>query len=83
MVTESQTRQAAPLVTQIDSLNALVAQINANDGNWKPAYVIFMDGHGLAQNLNLTALPAPDLLNSIFQLAQSTLTTLENELAAI
>lgn len=85
MVAEAQVRQANPLLAQIDSIEALVAQINAAAaaGNWTSNYIMFHDGDGQSQNLNLIGLPAPDILNSLFQLAQSTLTTLKAQLAAL
>lgn len=85
MVTETQVRQANPLLAQIDSINALIGQINTASaaGNWKSNYIIFVDGADQGQNLNLMGLPAANILNSLFQLAQSTLTTLEAQLTAI
>lgn len=85
MVTESQVREADPLVKQIDSIEVLLQQINtgAAAGDWKSNYIVFHDSGGQTQQLNISALPAASILDSLFQLAQTTKAQLETELAGI
>lgn len=88
MVTQSQVRNAAPVLSQIDALTAAITAINvaAAAGNWVlagPLY--FHDGSGNTQLIDLTnaSLPTANLLNSLFSACQTQLSALQSQLSGI